>query len=150
MLVEAAMTTDLVTCSVEESVRGGVERMLRNHAGSVIVHEDAAPVGIVTETDCLHAGFVTEAPFGEIPIRKVMSRPLHTIPPEKTLRRATKRMREKSIKKLVVVEGMDLVGIITTQDVIEAYHDLKAEIHDIVKADRAWPLETRRPGPNTR
>lgn len=141
MLVEEAMTTDLVTCPVEASVRGGVERMLRNHVGSVIVREEDTPTGIVTEADCLHAGFVTEAPFGEIPIRKVMSRPLHTIQPARTLRRATEQMYDEGIKKLAVVDGMDLVGIITTQDVIAAYHDLKAEIHDLVKSDRRWSLD---------
>ena len=141
MLVEEAMTTDLVTCPVEASVRDGVERMLRNHVGSVIVREADTPTGIVTETDCLHAGFVTEAPFEEIPIRTVMNRPLHTIQPERTLRRATGRMHDEGIKKLVVVDGMDLVGIITTQDVIAAYHDLKAEIHDLVKSDRRWSLD---------
>jgi CBS domain-containing protein len=141
MLVEEAMTTDLVTCPVEESVRGAVERMLRNRVGSVIVREDDVPTGIVTETDCLHAGFVTDAPFGEIPIRTAMSSPLNTIQPEKTLRRATERMHDEGVKKLVVVDGMDPVGIVTTQDVIEAYHDLKAEIHDLVRSDRAWSLD---------
>jgi CBS domain-containing protein len=141
MLVEEAMTTDLVTCPVGESIRGGVERMLRNHVGSVIVREENTPAGIATETDCLHAGFVADAPFGEIPIRTAMSSPLTTIQPERTLRRATERMHDEGVKKLVVVDGMDLVGIVTTQDVIEAYHDLKAEIHDLVRADQAWSLD---------
>ena len=138
MLVEEAMTADLVTCPAGESLRTGVERMLRNRVGSVIVHSDDTPVGIVTESDCLHAGFAAEAAFAEIPISTAMSSPLNTIPPESTLRRATERMHDDGIKKLVVVEEMDLVGIVTTQDIIEAYHDLKAEIHDLVRADRSW------------
>ena len=149
MLVEAVMTTDLVTCPVGASVRTGVERMLRNRVGSVIVHEDDTPAGIVTETDCLHAGFVTDAPFAEIPIRKVMSSPLNTIEPGRTLRRATQRMHEEGVKKLVVVDGVDLVGIVTTQDVIEAYHDLKTEIHDLVRSDRKWSLDDAGSGPDT-
>ncbi|SDF59862.1 CBS domain-containing protein [Halorientalis regularis] len=131
MLVEDIMTTALVTCPVEASLQGGVERMLRNRAGSVIVNDADTPVGIVTETDSLYAGYVTERPFTDIPLREVMSSPLQTISPRKTLRRATERMHEADIKKLVVVEDMDLVGIITTRDIVDAYPDLKAEIHDL-------------------
>lgn len=133
MLVEAVMTTDLVTVPIEDSLQAGVELMLRNGVGSVIVREDGVPTGIVTETDALYASGVTERPFTELPIRKVMSNPLITISPDKTLRRATQRMHEEGIKKLVVAEEMTLVGIVTTQDIIESYHDLKAEIHDLVE-----------------
>lgn len=132
MLVEDIMSTDLVTCPVEESLQAGVERMLKRGVGSVIVVSDETPVGIVTETDSLHAGAVTERPFTEIPIRKVMSRPLITVQPDKTLRAATRRMNEESVKKLVVVEDMieerKLEGILTTQDIVENYHQLKSEI----------------------
>ena len=133
MLVEQVMTTDLVTCSVEKSLHEGAERLLKNGVGSVIVRKENMPVGIVTEADVLYAGYVTERPFTAIPIEKVMSSPLVTILPQKTLRRATQRMYEENIKKLVVVEELDPVGIITTQDIIEHYHDLKAEIHDLVQ-----------------
>lgn len=142
MLVEEVMTTDLVTCSVEKSLQEGVERLLRNGVGSVIVREKEMPLGIVTETDVLHAGYVTKRPFTEIPIQKVMSAPLVTIPPQKTLRRATQRMYEENIKKLVVVEDLDPVGIITTQDIIEHYHDLKAEIHDLVRPNHSRSLDS--------
>ena len=141
MLVEEVMTTDLVTCPVEESLHEGVERMLRNSVGSVIVCEGEMPVGIVTETDSLHAGYVTQRPFTEIPIQKVMSDTLITISPKKTLRRATQRMREEDIKKLVVVEDLDLVGIITAQDVLENYGDIKAEMHDLARPHQPRNLD---------
>jgi CBS domain-containing protein len=136
MLVEESMSTDLVTCQVDTSLQNSVGCMLRNRVGSVIVLEAETPVGIVTETDTIHAGYVTERPFTDIPIRKVMSNPLITISPKKTLRRATQRMDEDGVKKLVVVEDMDLLGILTTQDIVENYHELKADVTDIVRQDR--------------
>lgn len=144
MHVEDAMSTDLVTCAVEASLRVATKRMVENHVGSVIVHADGSPTGIVTETDALHAGTVTDAPFSEIPVRKVMSSPLKTITPSRTLRAATEQMHEENVKKLVVVEDMDLVGIVTTADVIRHYHDLKSEIHDLLSADRVRSTEADR------
>ena len=99
----------------------------------MIVTDDDTPAGIVTETDLVQAGYVTDRPFSEIPARKVMSSPLATIDPEKTLRRATERMQEEGIKKLPVVDDMELVGILTIQDVIHNYSDLKSEIYEIAQ-----------------
>lgn len=133
MLVSEAMSTDLVTCPAGASLQDGVERMVEHRVGSVVVTDDGAPVGIVTETDALYAGYVTERAFGEIPIRKVTSHPLVTIGPDESLRRATRRMEEERVKKLVVVEDFDVVGILTTQDIVDNYHDLKAEIVEVVR-----------------
>ncbi|MES3161142.1 MAG: CBS domain-containing protein [Halorubrum sp.] len=141
MLVEDVMSTDLVTCPVTAPLQEGVERMLENRVGSVIIRDEEAPVGIVTETDVLHAGYVTKRPFTEIPIRKVMSNPLHTVQPTKTLRRATRRMRQENVKKLVVTADLQPVGIVTAQDVIENYHDIRAEIHDLARSDHTRRLD---------
>ena len=70
-------------------------------------------------------------------VNEVMTADLVTIGPEKTLRRATQRMHEEGVKKLIVVEEFTPVGIVTTQDVIDSYHDLKAEIRDLLQPDRS-------------
>jgi CBS domain-containing protein len=136
MLVEEVMSVNLVTCPMDVSLQNGVECMLENRVGSVVVLDEETSVGIVTETDTIHAGYVTERPFTDIPIRKVMSNPLITISPEKTLRRATQRMEKDGVKKLVVVEDMNPVGILTTQDIVENYHELKADVTDLVRQDK--------------
>lgn len=133
MLVEEAMSTDLVTCEVDASLRDAVGEMLRNRVGSTIVREGGQPTGIVTETDVLHAGYVTDTPFSEIPVRDVMSSSLVTISKEKTLRRATEQMRDEGVKKLVVVEDMDLVGIVTSQDVVRNYGAIKSELRSVLE-----------------
>jgi len=150
MLVSEVMTADLVTCPVEASLRDAVERMLRRGVGSVIVSDDGRPAGILTETDVLHAGYVAQRPFDEIPVRKVMSGSLVTIAPEKTLRRATQRMHAEGVKKLVVVEDFTPVGIVTTQDVIESYHDLKSEIHDLLRPEYSRSHDPSADGFNAR
>lgn len=135
MLVEDVMSTNLVTCGVDATLREGAHRMLEHGVGSVIVCEDGIHRGIVTETDALAAGYVADAPFSEIPIRKVMSTPLETITRKKTIRRAAQRMKDEGIKKLVVIEDMEPVGIITAQDIVGSYHDLKKEVHQLERAD---------------
>lgn len=129
MLVEDVMETDIVTVETAETLGQTVERLLRHHVGSVIVVEDGNPAGIVTETDVLRAGYATGDCFGDIPTRDVMSRPLETIAPEKSLRTAMRTMRDNDIKKLPVQDGIDLVGIMTMTDVTRRYNDIVQEIH---------------------
>lgn len=145
MFVSEVMSTDVVTCPVGASLQDGVGRMVKNRIGSVIITEDGAPVGIVTESDALYAGYVTDRAFTEIPIRKVASHPLVTIAPDKGLRQATRRMEEEQVKKLVVVEDMDVVGILTTQDIVDNYHNLKAEVVETVLDRPKRALDQRVP-----
>lgn len=129
MLVEDVMQTDLVVCDAEESVRAAVEAMLRNHVGSVVVLADGNPAGLVTETDVLLAGYATERSFSEIPVETVMSRPLVTVAPSKSLRTAMGVMKDESIKKLPVQDGLDIVGMLTMTDINERYGEIVREIH---------------------
>ncbi|MGQ3328260.1 CBS domain-containing protein [Halorubrum sp. FL23] len=138
MLVEDVMTTDLVTCDARAPVRVAVERMLRNRVGSVVVTNEGSPAGIVTEADVLHAGYATDDPFSEIPLRKTMSSPLETIQPRKPLRTATDRMRTEGIKKLVVVDGLTPVGIVTTGDIVDNYAGIKREVRDLASDAERW------------
>ncbi|MEF8786621.1 MAG: CBS domain-containing protein [Haloarculaceae archaeon] len=133
MLVEDVMQTDIVTVAVEGTLRDGVAQMLEHRVGSVIVTENGGPTGIVTETDALHAGYVTERPFDDIDIAAVMSEPLVTVEPTRTVRSAIQRMADEQLKKLPVLDGLDLVGILTMTDISRHYGDIVREIHEIAR-----------------
>lgn len=143
MLVEEVMTTDLVTCDAGASVRDAAERMLRNRVGSVVVTNEGSPAGIATESDVLYAGYVTDDPLSQIPLRKAMSSPLVTVQPTKTLRVATDRMRTEEVKKLVVVDGMTPVGILTTGDIVNNYSAIRREVRDLAAEADGWSSRNR-------
>ena len=131
MLVSDIMSTELVTCGTDASLQSAAESMLRARVGSAIVVEDGAPVGIVTETDVVHAGYATDRPFSDIPVRRVMNSPVITIQPSRTVRAATEQMGREGVKKLVVVEDLALVGVVTAQDLVRHFGDLRSEIHHL-------------------
>ncbi len=132
------MTTDLVTCDADATVRDATERMLRNRVSSVVVTDDGTPAGILTESDVLRAGYATDDPLSTIPVRKAASAPLVTVRPSATLRTATKRMRSEGVKKLVVVDGMSPEGIVTTQDVVDNYAGIRKEVRDLATDATGW------------
>lgn len=131
MRVSELMSRELVTVPVTATMKGAAGQMLHNTVGSVIVISDETPAGIITEMDALRVGYATNRPFEKVPVRKVMSRPLKTIEPNKTVQTAIGRMRTENIKKLPVVEGFDLVGIVTMTDIILNHGELLNEARSL-------------------
>ncbi|TQQ81006.1 CBS domain-containing protein [Halonotius terrestris] len=146
MRVRELMSTDLVTVPAETDMRTVAERMLHNRVGSVLVTNDGTPCGIVTETDALTVGYVANKPFSEVSVVAAMSHPLQTIEPTATVRTATERMIDEDIKKLPVVDELDVQGIITMTDIVRSHSDLLNEARKLERGrgDRD-PTEWRGP-----
>lgn len=142
MIVGDLMTTDIVTCEIDDSLQDAVVDMIRQGTGSVIGVKDGDPVGIVTKTDALHAEAVAKRPFTEIPVKKVISHPLVTVSKEVTIRTAVDRMKREEIKRLPVVDGVDLEGIVTLSDIALHQQDLIDEARTIDQQQEHW--ESRR------
>jgi len=131
MRVKELMSRELVTVPVGATMKGAAGQMLHNDVGSVIVMNDETPAGIVTEMDALRVGYAANRPFDQVPVRKVMSRPLVTIEPTKTVQTAIGRMRKEDVKKLPVVSGFDPVGIVTMTDIILNHGELLNEARSL-------------------
>jgi len=138
MLVSELMTRDLVSVDREATLGAAAEAMVAASVGSAIVTSDGTPAGIVTETDALAAGATAEVPFDEISVADAASAPLVTIQPDATVRTAVQRMTDEGIKKLPVLEGMELLGILTRSDVVLHYHDIVREAHDEEEQRDVW------------
>jgi CBS domain-containing protein len=148
MLVEEVMSRDVVSRDRSVSLQAVAGAMIDERVGSVIIEDDGVPMGIVTETDVVHAGYVTEQPFREIPAADVMSHPLLTVEPDTTLRKAIARMESEAVKKLAVLDGMDLLGVVSLTDLAYHYGDLVEEIQAIEKAHGDWVQDDDRVGPD--
>jgi len=138
MLVRDVMHAELVTVRATDSFHDAIGRMLAEHVGSVIVTRDGTPAGIVTETDVLEAAYVDVGAFDEVDVGAVMSSPLVTVEPGTTIRRAVERMRDRDVKKLPVVEGVDLVGIVTMSDVVRHHRDFVKEAQRLEDGRTGW------------
>ena len=116
--VNQVMSQNVLTMDKSTTVQDAAEQMKKVKVGCVIVTENNAPIGIITERD-----FVTKIAAEGRPlfteIKEVMSSPLITIDPEETIWEASELMKEKSIHKLPVKENESISGIITTTDIVK-------------------------------
>lgn len=136
MLVGDVMTSPIVTVSRAKSVREAVQVMNREEVGSVIVTEDDNALGIVTERDVLR--FIAGGGDDETTIvGEIMSSPLVVVKLGTVLEKAVKHMIKSDVKKLPVMEGGRLVGIVTLADVAGVHPILMDKLKSLIEEDVA-------------
>lgn len=138
MLVSELMSTDVVTVDRESSLADAVERLVEHGVGSVVVVESGNPVGLVTETDALEAALETGRSLDAIPVADVGHRPVVTTRPDRTVRFAVRQMAAEDVKKVLVIDDLDLVGILTHTDVVRHLTDIRNEAYRHDQARDRW------------
>ena len=138
MLVEELMSTDVVTVDIEASLATAIERQLNAGVGSVVVLNDQTPCGIVTENDALKAALKTGRPLQELSIAKLAHGSVVTTHPETTVQTVAGQMADEGIKKVPVIDGIDLVGMLTLTDIVWHIPDIRSEVAEIDGARKRW------------
>lgn len=113
--VEETMNTDVILVGMEESIKRVAELMSKHRAGSVIVVGGKHLKGIATAEDIVYKHVAKG--LGDT-VGDIMTKDPYTITPEKTIEEASQFMADKRIKKLPVMVGEKIVGIITASDII--------------------------------
>lgn len=149
MKVADVMTTPVVTVGPEASWKHVAELMLDDRVSGVpVTNDDGLLLGIVTEADLVSkpafqdrhhrsltafvdlltgdahwAGKATALTAADL-----MSTPAITTSPGEDIRAAAHRMLDRRVKRLPVVEGGQLVGIVSRRDLLSIFVRPDAEI----------------------
>jgi CBS domain-containing protein len=111
------MTAGVVTAAPEASAVSVAGQMRDSRVGSVVVVDPAgSPVAMVTDRD-LAVRVFAEGIDPEAEIGEHASRPLICGEPEMGLDEAAALMVQHRVRRLPVVEGGDLAGIVTLDDI---------------------------------
>ncbi len=120
ILVRDIMRRNVKTVRTDDSVHAAVLKMNKFQIGSVIVTNNGRAVGIITERNILERIVEPRLDPATIWAKDIMSSPLVTVEPNDTVDEAAKIMAQKRIKKLPVVEGDKVVGVVSTSDIVRA------------------------------
>lgn len=120
MKIEKLMTKDVVTLSADASAYDAVKLMNKNKIGCLVIVQDSHIVGILTERDLLERVLEKCRNPKETKISEIMTKQVITGKPNMELNEATGLMFKNKVKKLPVIEGNRLVGIVTLTDIARA------------------------------
>ncbi len=134
LAVRDVMQTPARTITPTSPIVEAATRLRDGGIGSLVaVDGDDRPVGIITESDIV-AVTAAEGDTRALTVEDVMATELVTIGADADVAAAVERLRAHDIKKLPVVDGGELVGIVTTTDISWCVSDVARP--DPVEADR--------------
>ncbi len=115
-----AMNSPVITADVENNVKNSAILMTKRGVGSLIVVDKGKPVGIVTKRDIIKR-VVSEGKDPSITkIKEIMTSPLITTSREMDILSAIRILRERHISQMLVLDGEEMVGVISERDLIKA------------------------------
>src|SRR5918912_3336397 len=125
LLVSDAMSREIVTLSPDETAATALALCRERRIRHLPVLQGGRLVGIVSDRDLRSSTPALGDPdraaaLQRILVEDVMDREVVTADPEDPIEQAANTMRERRIGCLPVLEGEELVGIVTASDVMEA------------------------------
>jgi len=101
------------------SVFDAIGRMSQANVGSLVIEEGGRPLGIFTERDYLRKVALEGRSSRETSVEDVMSSPLITISAGDDAKTAMEMMTQRRCRHLVVVDGQQMVGIVSIGDLVK-------------------------------
>jgi len=138
--VSTIMSTKVVTAKVTEKVAKALGLMVRHKIGSVVVVDKGKPIGILTERD-VSTRVARGRNLKTMPLKTAMSKPLVSASPSMEIEDAVAEMVRKDIRRLPILEGDKLVGMVTERDIM--YWLVKVAYEPNIPEDLKALLESR-------
>jgi len=125
MLVRDVMSSPVITMDEDETSNKAAANMDMHDLGAVIVtNKSGKSIGIITERDLVLRVIAKNLKPDTIKAKEIMTTPLVTIDPETTISDAARRMTRLDIRRLVVIYKGNLVGIISSKDILGVMPEL--------------------------
>jgi CBS domain-containing protein len=131
--VQDVMTRDPVILPPSASLVDAAKTMREGGIGDVVVGDDDELIGIVTDRDIVIRALAEDRDPNTTTLVDITSRELTTVSPDDTIETAVRLIREHAIRRLPVVSGGRVVGIVTLGDLALA-QDRASALADVSAA----------------
>ena len=123
------MTETVVTAPPDRTVREIAEMMRERNVGSVVLIEQQRPVGFLTDRDLAVSVLADGRDLGDHAADHASS-PVITANAEMQVEEAAELMVRHAVRRLVIVDGGRLTGIITLDDIASRTgdHELASQL----------------------
>ncbi len=142
MIVADIMTRASVTDGSAETLQFAANRMWQQQTGSLLITENDALIGIVTERDLMRA-VARSYDTGAVTVGEVMSKDVQVVGPQTTVHEAARMMAALWIRHLPVVEDGAVLGVVSQRDLVGVFAALDPDPDGIELASDELVRERR-------
>jgi CBS domain-containing protein len=123
--IKEVMSSDVRTCEPDATIVDVAKVMAKEDVGPIPVVEGGRLVGLVTDRDLVVRVLAEGKDPETTKVGEVASRELVTVSPDEDLDQALKLLAQHQVRRLPVVEGDRVVGIVAQADIARLGKDAK-------------------------
>jgi len=123
--VKDFMTSLVITTEIDTPVVDAAKLMAIDDVGSLIVTKSDVLAGIVTRREIIGARLFSDKSYQSLVIGDIMTTPVVTIGPDAELGQAIGLMNRTGKRRIPVIEGNDIIGMISATDIIRVLATMK-------------------------
>jgi len=117
MLVKDVMTKGVITADPKITAQKAAKIMNTKGIGAIVLVTNEKLVGILTERDIVINLVVDDLTASDTPVKDIMTNDPVLIEDDADVDEAIEAMNEHHVKRLPVISGSELVGMVTTSDI---------------------------------
>jgi CBS domain-containing protein len=103
-----------------DSVLRAIEIMATRHVGALLVMNDGALLGIISERDYARKVILKNRSSHDTPVSDIMTSPAVSVTPEDTVHHCMQLMTERRFRHLPVLKAGRVVGMLSIGDLVKA------------------------------
>ena len=104
-----------------------IQKMAEHGIGALLVVSGGQLKGILSERDYARKVILKGRSSSDTPVRDIMSSPVHTVPPALSSQDCMKIMTERRVRHLPVLDGNQLLGMLSIGDLVRAVLEEQAQ-----------------------
>lgn len=136
MTIESLLTRPVSTLPTTATCTEAARRMRRQNIGSVVVEQDGAPVGIITDRDLTLHIVAEERDPATVTIGTIMSKFPAFLAPQRDVRAALDTMREMGVRRLPAVNAQGrVIGMLSLDDILIELSNQFAQIKALLASE---------------
>ncbi len=112
--------TAIYSVGPDDPVLEAIKTMAQRHVGALLVMKAGELLGIVCERDYARKVILMGRASGDTPVSQIMSSPVHTVSPKRSVEDCMRLMTQHRVRHLPVVENGRVVGVISIGDLVKA------------------------------
>ena len=117
--VRDIMQKNVITINHDKTALDAAVILKEKEISFLVIIKDGKPTGIVSERDIVRKIAAEDLTASTIPLENIMSKKFRWVEPETEIEFAVQKMLNNNIRRLIVLENENLVGVITQTNLAE-------------------------------
>lgn len=117
--VRDIMQKNVITIEHNKTVYDAATILKEKEISFLVIIQDGKPAGVVSERDIVQKIAAEDLKASSVLIEDIMSKKFRWVSPDTVIEDAVQKMLNNNIRRLIILEGEKLVGVITQTNLAE-------------------------------